>query len=46
VFAYLYHHQLPMHPAYAFTRGGFHDRERLRVSPPGGNPGTGWGRRE
>lgn len=46
VFAYLYMHGLPVHPAYACTRGGLFDRERLRVASIGGQRGTGHGRAE
>lgn len=33
VFAYLYRENLPVHPAYAMTVGGQHDRRWLRVHP-------------
>lgn len=33
VFAYLNHHHLPVHPAYAMTYGGQLDRQWLRVHP-------------
>lgn len=46
VFGYLEHHDLPIHPAYACTQGGFWDRRHIRVSILGGKKGTGWGRRE
>jgi phosphoadenosine phosphosulfate reductase len=46
VFAYLYAHRLPVHPAYACTRGGLLDRGRIRVATLGGERGTGWGRGE
>ncbi len=46
VFAYLHKHDLPIHPAYACTRGGTIDRNRIRVGTIGGQGGTGWGRRE
>lgn len=36
VFAYLHAHDLPIHPAYAMSMGGAHDRRWLRVSPIGG----------
>lgn len=46
VFAYLYAHGLPVHPAYACTMGGALDRKRLRVATIGGSRGTGHGRAE
>ena len=46
VFAYLYTHGLPVHPAYAQSMGGALDREWLRVAPLGGSEGTGHGRAE
>lgn len=46
VFAYLYRHDLPMHPAYAMSMGGMLDRDRIRVSSIGGRRGTGQGRAE
>lgn len=45
VFAYLYMHGLPVHPAYAMSQGGLWDRERIRVASIGGEFGTGHGRR-
>lgn len=33
VFAYLHRHDLPVHPAYAMTLGGYRDRQWLRVHP-------------
>lgn len=44
VFAYLYAHDLPVHPAYAMSYGGSLSRDRLRVAPIGGSPGVGHGR--
>lgn len=44
VFAYLYAHRLPVHPAYACTLGGLLERGRVRVSSLGGQRGTGMGR--
>ena len=44
VFAYLYQHNLPIHPAYAMSMGGILDRDRIRVSSIGGKRGTGMGR--
>ena len=44
VFAYLYKYDLPVHPAYAMTRGGLWDRSRLRVASLGGRRGRGMGR--
>jgi phosphoadenosine phosphosulfate reductase len=41
VFAYLHRHDLPIHPAYAMSRGGTHDRRWLRVHSLGGTAGTG-----
>lgn len=32
VFAYLWLHELPVHPAYAYSGGGVYDRKRLRVA--------------
>jgi phosphoadenosine phosphosulfate reductase len=46
VFAYLYLHGLPVHPAYACTMGGRLDRVQIRVASIGGVRGTGVGRRE
>lgn len=48
VYAYLYAHGLPVHPAYACTMGGLLDRDRIRVGPLGGERtrGDGHGRRE
>lgn len=44
VFAYLAHHDLPVHPAYACLGGGRWDRERIRVASLGGRRGQGHGR--
>ena len=44
VFAYLYQHKLPVHPAYAMSMGGILERDRIRVSSIGGRRGTGFGR--
>lgn len=46
VYAYLYTHGLPVHPAYAMSVGGMLDREHLRVGALGGQRGRGWGRAE
>lgn len=46
VFAYLYRHELPVHPAYAMTGGGAWSRERIRVHELGGDHGRGAGRWE
>ena len=46
VFAYLAANDLPIHPAYAMSRGGLLDPCRLRVAPIGSVEGTGMGRRE
>lgn len=46
VFAYLYTHDLPIHPAYAQSAGGMYDREWLRVGALGGERGRGHGRRD
>ena len=46
VFAYLYRHRLPVHPAYAMLGGGRWERERLRVSSLSGRRGDGVGRAE
>lgn len=45
VFAYLHAHQLPVHPAYAYTMHGAWDRERLRVDALWGPTGQSSGRR-
>ncbi|GAC1577378.1 MAG: hypothetical protein NVS3B20_08740 [Polyangiales bacterium] len=44
VYAYLYLHSLPVHPAYACTMGGTLDRDWLRVATLGGERGTEFGR--
>ena len=44
VFAYLYEHELPVHPVYAMTGGGRWDKYRLRVSAIGNPEGRGVGR--
>lgn len=44
VFAYLALHDLPIHPAYAMSRGGRIDRESLRVDILGGEEGRERGR--
>lgn len=46
VFAYLCRYDLPIHPAYAMSRGGLLDRRWLRVAPLGGIRGIGMGRRQ
>ena len=46
VFAYLYAHDLPIHPAYAMTLGGRLDRGRIRVDDIGDLAGSGVGRTE
>jgi phosphoadenosine phosphosulfate reductase len=52
IFAYLYKHNLPVHPAYAMTMNGALDRTRLRVSSlfsdkeKLGSHGYGRGRKE
>lgn len=46
VFRYLIAHDLPIHPAYAMSRGGLLDFAQLRVASLGGTRGTGMGRRE
>jgi phosphoadenosine phosphosulfate reductase len=46
VFAYLAHHDLPVHPAYAMFGGGRWPRERLRVAEIGDTHGRGGGRAE
>jgi 3'-phosphoadenosine 5'-phosphosulfate sulfotransferase (PAPS reductase)/FAD synthetase len=45
VYAYLYAHRLPVHPAYACTLGGLYSRDHLRVATLGGERGTEHGRR-
>lgn len=44
VYGWLVLHDLPIHPAYAMTRGGTWDREQIRVSIIGGQKGRGLGR--
>lgn len=44
VYAYLYAHRLPVHPAYACTMGGAFDRDRLRVDMIGCEIGQHQGR--
>lgn len=46
VFAYLSLHDLPVHPAYAYSRGGLWRRDRLRVDCLGCQFGRGHGRAE
>lgn len=46
VFAYLTHHNLPIHPNYAMLGGGRWDRNRIRVASLGGRRGDGMGRTE
>jgi phosphoadenosine phosphosulfate reductase len=46
VFAFLAHHDLPVHPRYAMLGGGRWPRERLRVCTFNGFRGTGGGRTE
>lgn len=46
VFAHLLLRELPIHPAYAMSRGGALSPEWLRVAPIGGHRGTGMGRRQ
>lgn len=46
VFAYLWLHDLPTHPAYAMSMGGALDRERIRVDHLFGARGADMGRRE
>lgn len=46
VFAYLLHHDLPIHPAYAMSMGGRLDIERLRVASIGGHRGAEMGRND
>jgi phosphoadenosine phosphosulfate reductase len=46
VWAYLARHDLPVHPAYAMTRGGALSRDRVRVHSIGGVSGVAHGRRE
>lgn len=46
VYAYLAHYKLPVHPAYACTRGGLLDRDWLRVDGLGEGRGEERGRRE
>lgn len=46
VFAYLHKHDLPVHPAYAMSAGGYYDRARLRVATLGGIRGAARGRSE
>lgn len=46
VFAYLFAHGLPVHPAYACLLDGQLDRSEVRVATIGGRRGIGRGRRE
>lgn len=46
VWAYMYVHNLPVHPAYACTAGGFFVRDRIRVHSIGGDHGANHGRKE
>jgi len=46
VFAYLFAHGLPVHPAYACLMDGQLDRGEVRVATIGGRRGVGRGRRE
>lgn len=46
VFAYLALRDLPVHPAYACSRGGSLQRSAIRVGTIGGAVGDGWGRHE
>ncbi len=46
VFAYLFAHGLPVHPAYACLLDGQLDRSEVRVATIGGRRGVGRGRRE
>lgn len=46
VWAYLWAHDLPVHPAYAMTHGGRLDRDAIRVASVGGERGRGFGREE
>lgn len=46
VFAYLYEHDLPVHPNYAMLGGGRWDKYKLRVAAVGHCEGDGMGRRE
>lgn len=46
VFAYLFAHDLPVHPAYACLMDGQLDRSEVRVATIGGRRGVGRGRRE
>ena len=46
VWAYLAHHDLPIHPAYGFSLSGAIARDQLRVSALGGERGRGHGRHE
>lgn len=46
VYGWLAAHDLPVHPAYAMTRGGLYDREHIRVSIIGGKKGRAYGRLE
>lgn len=44
VYGWAERHDLPLHPAYGCTRGGFWDREQIRVGIIGGPKGTQYGR--
>ena len=46
IFAYLWEHDLPVHPNYAMTGGGRWDKYRIRVAAIGNKEGDGIGRQE
>jgi phosphoadenosine phosphosulfate reductase len=46
IFAYLYKHEVPVHPAYAMTMGGLINRDHLRVASIGGKRGSNFDRTE
>jgi len=46
IFAYLWKHDLPVHPNYAMTGGGRWDKYRIRVAAVGNSEGDGMGRAE
>jgi phosphoadenosine phosphosulfate reductase len=46
IFAYLWKHDLPVHPNYAMTGGGRWDKYKIRVAAVGNREGDGMGRTE
>jgi len=46
IYSYLYRFDLPVHPAYAMTKGGIINREHIRVASIGGKRGSNFDRTE